>query len=414
MKRSVKRMFILLSVLAVFLAVFPAAGPPPGPQVAAEIVADGGWDDGLVNWHTSSLPADQVKAVYRTPEGVQFVSYSPFWDEERLKELHDIFSQMLVGNEIRYLSKIIISNELSLFTQGAYFPAYYRYGDRYELAPGRVIVLYKDFRSTEAIASTLAHEYGHHFTHYWITKKEGKWPDDPNTGWAKLRDLSDYPVVWADSGLEKTHKWMPQEIMADEYAVLFGPPALRNALVGKNETSLIGRVENDLIPLPDNDPRIRDYWLNLSDLEASPLEPLKPPVITSIQAIKHPYAYKWDYLVEFEPATDDPDRQKRIQYFVRWKHAIFDGQSVPETGVTRVLYSRYTSDQRNPNFEEPRWKGYFAVYAFDRETGQFVKSDPVWFDMTNPDQPVPLQDPYDPSRTTLQIVFGKGEDFSDS
>jgi Uncharacterized protein conserved in bacteria len=218
------------------------------------------------------------------------------------------------------------------------------------------------------------------------------------------------PLPGAMAGIRTLHKHF-HIIFLSKGDILFGPPVLRNTLVGKNETSLLGRVENDLIALPDNDPRIREYWLNLSGLKTPSFEPLNPPVIISIQAIKHPYAYKWDYLVEFEPATDDPDRQKRIQYFVRWKHAIFDGQSVPETGVTRVLYSRYTSDKRNPNFEEPRWKGYFAVYAFDPVTGQFVKSDSAWFDLTRQDKPVPLRDPYDPPRSVLQIVFETRNDF---
>ncbi|MFO7173487.1 MAG: S-layer homology domain-containing protein, partial [Bacillota bacterium] len=133
---------------------------------------------------------------------------------------------------------------------------------------------------------TLSHEYGHHFTSYWLLKHEGLlFRDWRKTEWARIRGLSNFPQV--GSGY---HSWEPQEIAAEDYIQLFGSPLAREALV-RNVPMGDGRYipaeiqENAAIPLAWDTPGLYEYWRKaLGPAAPAPVQPIPPPTLRFVSA----------------------------------------------------------------------------------------------------------------------------------
>lgn len=87
---------------------------------------------------------------------------------------------------------------------------------------------------------------------------------NPITEWATIRKLDSYPIRWETSSLPYDHKWEPPEILADEYAVLFGAPEL------KTYPNFVSLTENQDIPSPESVENLRSYWSNLSNIPVPP------------------------------------------------------------------------------------------------------------------------------------------------
>lgn len=101
-------------------------------------------------------------AAYRSPEGIHFVSYSTLWNEQKLKELYESLLKCEHGEELSTLKQVILDPGPSEGKSGSRVGSYN--------ADTQVIRLFEV--DTTPVVRTLIHEYGHHFTYYWLQKRK--------------------------------------------------------------------------------------------------------------------------------------------------------------------------------------------------------------------------------------------------
>ena len=186
---------------------------------------------------------DSVCARYISPEGIEFTSRSKEWDEADLELLYNELLRNKHGEELNHLSNVIIypqkderaaathknSNQLcsvpfshTLLPEG-FEVEYFR--------KGGIITLYNGdgITTVEGMADSLSHEYGHHFTRYYMLDGNGEELYD--TEYAKLRGLNaenSYAdmFVTEDFYFDNHYKFI-LEIAAEDYVTLMGSPASR-------------------------------------------------------------------------------------------------------------------------------------------------------------------------------------------
>lgn len=207
---------------------------------------------------TAGAASGKPVATYASPERIQFVSYSKSWSQAKLKALYGELLRNLHGQELAYLSMVVLYPE-SKEGEAGYADLSYSWteDDRSDIVmdKGTTIVLYDANRlnTVESLSATLSHEYGHHFTHYWLIKKERKLPSSPDTKWASLRGIKNDPVLFSEDGSEPgyTHMWDAIEIMADDYLALFGSSTAKqtmaNSLKRDDGLGFYGEIENTFV-----------------------------------------------------------------------------------------------------------------------------------------------------------------------
>jgi hypothetical protein len=335
--------------------------------------------------------AGKPVATYLSPERIQFVSYSKSWSQIKLKALYTELMRNLHGEELAYLGKVVLSPEQKEGEAGVANMAYsWSEDDRSDIVmdKGTEIVLYDADRlnTVDSLSATLSHEYGHHFTHYWLIKKERKLPSNPNTKWVSLRGIKNYPVVFSEDGSEPgyTHMWDASEIMADDYMALFGSPtakqAMANSLKQDDGLGFHGEIENTAVPPVMSLQAVRTYWLKLSGLKDPQPLVFKEPKLTGVQALPDGNGgYK--YRLTYAAASSTPDVARRLQYIVYWTEEGDDSwidYSPLKTGTTSMVISG----------DLPASELTLTVYAFDPKTKAFVYARPVKYDFSNAAKPV--------------------------
>ncbi|WP_240417400.1 stalk domain-containing protein [Paenibacillus periandrae] len=214
-------------------------------------------------------------AAYKSPEGIQFVSYSTLWNEQKLKELYESLLKCEHGEELAALKQVILDPGPSEGKSGSRVGSYN--------ADTQVIRLFEV--DAIPVVRTLTHEYGHHFTYYWLQKKENASPGQltESSTWAKARQLGGFPVRWSGSTLPYVHKWDPGEIMAEDYVLLFGVGGNPLSSKSANIVNML-RHENEYIPTAQSLPALRQYWEQTAGL--SKKEPIRLPEIKQWQAVE--------------------------------------------------------------------------------------------------------------------------------
>ncbi len=328
-------------------------------------------------------------ATYVSPERIQFVSYSKSWTQAKLKTLYADLMRNLHGEELAYLGKVILSPEQKDDEAGV-ASMYYSWSEDdmsdIVMDQGTEITLYDADRlkTVESLSATLSHEYGHHFTHYWLIKKERKLPSSPDTKWASLRGIKNYPVVFSEDGSEPgyTHKWDSAEIMADDYMALFGSPTAKQAMANsfKQDDGLgfYGEIENTTIPSAMTLQAVRSYWLKLSGLKDPQPLVLKEPKLTGVQAVSDGSG-GYNYKLTFAAASGTSEVARRLQYIVYWTEAGDDTWidfTTLKTGTSVVVSGDRLASELT-----------LTVYAFDPKTKAFVYARPVNYDFSNASKP---------------------------
>ncbi len=165
----------------------------------------------------------QLIATYKGESGVTVKSYSSKWNTaSKLKELEQELLRNKHGKELSLLKEVIIfpNAPAGKGVLGQYFAEYDL--RQKKLLPGRKIHLYNGNtnETVDALALTLSHEYGHHFTFYHLLNNERLLPDDwLKSKYAKVRELDQYSKVNTGDG---DYLWMIPEILAEDYVQLFG------------------------------------------------------------------------------------------------------------------------------------------------------------------------------------------------
>lgn len=333
-------------------------------------------------------------ATYISPESISFISYSKSWDQAKLKALYKELMKNLHGEELAYLGKVILSAENKEGELGVASMNYqWTEDDQSDITmeKGTEITLYNanSYTTVESMSSTLSHEYGHHFTHYWIIKKEHKLPSNPTIKWAGIRSIKGSPVLFTEdtSDPDYTHYWDAAEIMADDYMVLFGSPTAKLAMaksIGKEDSfGFYQEVENEEIASVMTLPAVRAYWLKLSGLKDPLPLVFKEPKLTNVQAIKAKNG-GIDHKITFSAGSSDAAVAKRLQYIVYWMETSEEEQYVDYSVLTTGKLSVVIPGGL------PETELMLTIYAYDPKTKQYVYARPVYYDLSKSTAPMKM------------------------
>ncbi|MFE5319764.1 stalk domain-containing protein [Paenibacillus sp. NPDC056579] len=336
-------------------------------------------------WSSLSKAVDREPSVYVSPEGIRFVSYSTEWKEDRLSRLYNLLTSCEHGEELNKLKQVLLYPERSIGKSG------FRVG-HYDAETATIRLYEVDATPVER---TFIHEYGHHFTYYWLHRTEGIYPDDikPASAWAELRQLDGFPVRWAGSPLPFIHKWDPGEIMAEDYVLLFGVGS-RPMPEEPQQTVYFLRHENDYIPAVQTLPEIRRYWEKAAGL--TPKQPLRQPVIRQWSVDGDKESADALHLSFTSSATDS---NQSIQYGIRIIGFSDQGglPTTSTTGMTAVGQEEIEAslDIRSIQRELNSFYAQIQIWALDQESKQLTYTPYYmnWFSYdadTDALKPIPL------------------------
>ena len=241
-------------------------------------------------------------ATYKAPQGFTITSYSKKWGTpDRLKEISGELLKNTYGKEIAYLKNIYIYPDSPDGVLGyTYYDLKRNNRGNYVYGDNVYIEIFDAQRYNDVgdMAWVLSHEYGHHFTAYYLVNKETKFFDQwRSTGYAKARNIGHHSKISYQTHYEGSlHMWDIMEIAAEDYVQLFGSPNARKSIQYKdiqqrthenishkfNFTPGFNMMpqENLAIPLAADVKGLEDYWRNISGIEktnTSPL-PVKPQI----------------------------------------------------------------------------------------------------------------------------------------
>lgn len=356
--------------------------------------------------------ASQQYAVYTAPDGFKIVSYSPNWKEvSKLKSVYDELLKNTHGEEFKLLKRI----DLYPGTDPSGSGAAGRWMGQWKIVNGvpiltgsRYIEIFNCSKmdTVKDMARILSHEYGHHFTYYYFFKKEKKqWDDWRKTGFAEARGLKNHPKVNFQS---VEHKWLIQEIAAEDYVQLFGSATGKTSTdfkdikerVDSGESGLTYSTdifnyypqENYEIPLAANRPALKQYWLNASGLsdkkgKAPSHTTVRLEGVDHVEFSKTPqYKFVWD------KSSDDKD-VSNLEYTLVW----FE---LSNTHSLKIHPIKTVSGKENLNavfgsvsnvmdvWEEtiPDGLAYFVLYIKDQD-GNITSSKITAVNMSYPFEP---------------------------
>ena len=244
--------------------------------------------------------------VYMTPLGFPIESHSANWQGEKLKEIYEELLLNKHGDEINYISKIVVNGGVSelgtqdsvvagthsttnkyyqvFFNIPALVPSSLKYGLSTKMS---VIELFNmdEYETIEQAARTIAHEYGHHYTIFYFMSSEDAVKESP---YYTLRDFQDYTheiFYYDQQEYLKNHMWSIYEIAAEDYVQMMGSPNVSRTreymdvydamdlgsktytIYYDSNTTNVFPQENMLIPLANEVSGLRDYYYSFINEE---------------------------------------------------------------------------------------------------------------------------------------------------
>ncbi len=333
-----------------------------------------------------------IVATYTAPDGFQVVSYASAWaDTGKLKGVYDELLRNRHGEEFKLLGRINIypgPDPEGKSSAGKYYAQWKMEKGRPVLTGNRYINIYNgnEFTTVDSIARTLAHEYGHHFTYYYFFKNEKKlWDNWRNSGLAEARGLKNNPRV---SAAASDHKWLIQEIAAEDYVQLFGSPTVKKSYRFKDIAERLqeGDVrvdysteiynyrpqENYELPLAANLPGLKDYWLEASDLDDTAGSPpsqvrLRLDKVNQLRDRSTP-----QYVLTWDKSADD--KTANLEYTLVWfektpgnDSRIYPVKTVTDGEPLTAVIGAAGNSHILMWEEVPSGVGYFVVYIKDED-----------------------------------------------
>lgn len=351
-------------------------------------------------------------AEYTSPDGMKIHNESPDWDsKEKLQQVYEELKKNAHGEEWKLLTDVTIHDD---YPKGRSIAGEYNLKvsvdliGRKKMLPGSIDIYGGSERTTiNSIAKTLAHEYGHHVTHY-ITMKQNGFPLTDRDHWqettyAKLRGLSTHPYVNNKQG----HSWELPEIAAEDYVQLFGSPTAKEIhsfpshydLLKKGkeigplkwDASMFNLVpqENIELPLATKVPGLYEWFADYFKNSGKPPVPEEPKL--SVKQVtkqgQNGYQIQFDWTQSGKPSPDTT--------FTFVSYSEEDG-TLPEPVVTRkgtepleAYYGTIVTRTATSiiTYKDPNAKGirHFRVYI--QNTNGMVASSPILtLDMNHPDK----------------------------
>lgn len=241
---------------------------------------------------------------YVAPDGIEIISYTESWQGSQLESIYQELLENTHGEELSYLSSVQLHGGQSPngTEEGLYSYTLQKRNflvtTSVRLQKDSVIHLYHmDEKDTIGeVARVLSHEYGHHFTIYYLAKNDSafflEWED---SDFYQVRQGSIYDEMGDDPDME--HRWMIAEICAEDYVQLYGSPAakvtekvydiaerldkgyLNSNILYSSQSYNIVPQENMGIPLALEVEEATGYWQNLSGIDPEKDSYTKPELI---------------------------------------------------------------------------------------------------------------------------------------
>ena len=249
-------------------------------------------------------------ALYRfeAPEGFIILSHSSAWNDEKLIDLYHELKLNAHGEEIEKLSEIIVFghdnediNALATYSPGITSTVFYinfpaipdDFTVEFPKIMGRINIYGGNTKTTiESIAGSLSHEYGHHYTFYYMFDYEMRVNDLLGmSNYAKLRQADRFNLIGRTSESPEyflyRHLYL-LETAAEDYVQLMGSPTTRQVMDYVDVKQLVDGAEqitdrsdarnafpqeNMMIPLAFEVPSLLDYYYSYIDVDTpEPLE----------------------------------------------------------------------------------------------------------------------------------------------
>ncbi|MDR2600198.1 MAG: hypothetical protein LBC73_07975 [Oscillospiraceae bacterium] len=210
-----------------------------------------------------SFSRDDALYFFKAPEGFDIISHSEAWNEEMLELLYHELKLNAHGDEIFALTEIVVYAHEDEYAAATYspslmgaeifflFPAFPEgFAVQFPRDTGSIQVYDGDNKTTiESIATSLSHEYGHHYTYYYmfnVEMREGR--NLENTAYARLRRAEYFDLITtlaSGSDLYNHHRFLV-EVAAEDYLQLMGSPTTRRVENYVDVQQRLNGVESDV------------------------------------------------------------------------------------------------------------------------------------------------------------------------
>lgn len=266
---------------------------------------------------------------YQTDLGLTIKSYAKNWTGHKLVEVYEELKKNTYGKEIKYLKEINLyeDNPTGGKEEGVYNASYkiinFFGNEKIMLSDNNSIDLYNlsNKNNVEELAKTLSHEYGHHFTLFYLIEYENKTFDQwKDTMLYKYRNLESYEKVTND--YENGHQWSIIEICAEDYVQLYGSLTAKKTYFFEDikqryysntlddDTSYsysifnINPQENKNIPLALQVQGLKEYWEKASGIISDTQTYTQPQLalvdVSNLGHEKQQYTLQWSKSVNSE------------------------------------------------------------------------------------------------------------------
>ncbi|MCT4612987.1 MAG: S-layer homology domain-containing protein [Clostridia bacterium] len=279
---------------------------------------------------------------FKGEEGVEIISYSENWKGEKLVQVYNELLQNFHGEELGYLSYLYLYPDSPEGVAGMYHSSveYNSLSQTIVYNKERYIEIFDGdvYTEIDQIARKISHEYGHHFTSYYLVKGENKFFDRwRETGYARIRGIENDERVrhFTDTdGLEYSHKWDIMEIAAEDYVQLFGSSLAKKSTsyddiskrAEKNTSSVeysnnvfnIYPQENLDLEIAANVEGLYEYWLGLAGFTGY-IERLDKDF--ELELIEKEVVIEKDLIdkVGLKNITDEEYDKMNKRYAIEWK-----------------------------------------------------------------------------------------------
>lgn len=350
---------------------------------------------------------------YISDTGITIKSYTENWTGDKLIEVYEELLKNTHGEELTYLKNINLygNNPSGGKEEGLYNASYKKIQllgkEKRILSKNNSIDLYnlENKNEVESFAKTLSHEYGHHFTLYYLIQYENKtfeqWKD---TELYKARNLKEFQKITDD--YDNGHEWSVTEIAAEDYVQLYGSPTAKSihyfedianryssGTINKSTTynySIynINPQENRQIPLALELPELILYWEKASGIEI-PHKIVSRPNLALVDVENLGYD-KVQHTLQWSQSVDENNRE--VDYYTLIATDLQGNEIIPIKTVKRgealeaVVGSIRVNDCDTTMFYTDRFINspkIFKVYGMN-STGGIVSSPSLEVDFNNP------------------------------
>ena len=384
-----------------------------------EIEADKGDQYSLKGKAVSAEIEESLEdSVYHTPLGFSIVSHSSKWKGQKLVQIYNQLIENKHGEEMGYLSQIDLYGGEPEYSD--YFDASgdrrkaemdtYVYADarsiiplgmHYNAAPvvSDITLYYMDnYDDPSEIATTLSHEYGHHFTIYYFMQDDRAVKDSE---YYQLRDFAgyDHEIFYKDSkSYYENHMWDVYEIAAEDYVQLMGGPDTKRTIECMDTKDLVETgtdpsssqirftpanirpQENIFIPLAGEMAGLREYYYSFVGEENEFTTPLQTVDFGLKIEKKSNYGYKHYEITWTMPNTSHDVMYTLVCYdaeggMYRPVRTVY-GDEEPIARVGSVV-ARHGNWIRGWNDYIPDENRIFKLYMLLPD-GRMIASDPFY------------------------------------